>query len=1122
MKNKMLLIIKLGISFLVLSSLNLVKAQCSELFISEYIEGGGNNKSIEIFNPSRVTVDLASYTVELYKNGNTSSSVSVALTGNLLPDSVFVIVHSSANTALKNHADLLVNSLTFNGDDAITLEKSGVKVDIFGEIGTDPGTSWSNNGANTKDKTLVRKFSIQLGVTVNPSGFDPSVEWDVLPKDDFTNIGMHASACTPTCVNDTTQLAESICVDESFDFNNETLTTAGTYYDTLTNVGGCDSLIVLTLTVNQLPAVGASATTGLVCSGGDVTLTGTGAVVYVWDNNVTDGVAFAPNSTSDYIVLGEDANGCLNTDTITITVMNVSSPTITISTASATLCEGEGTSFTSAITNGGMSPSFQWKRNGSNVGTGLSTYTSQAPSTNNGDVITCDVTSSGQCGTTVVSNTITILVGTLDTVNLTQTICEGDSIVLGAQTLFQAGNYSEVLTNITGCDSLVNLELFVTPLTPSTIQDTICGGDAFQFGSSSLVSTGTYNDTLQAVSGCDSIVTLELFVKPVNETTLAEGICEGETYQFGSQTLSVSGSYVEVFTGANGCDSTSTLLLTVGIADTVVLTQAICEGDTITLGTQFIFAAGSYSDTLINVTGCDSIVNLEVTVNPIQYSTIEDTICGGTPYQFGGEQIISTGSYVDTLQSVAGCDSIVTLELFVKPVATTSLVEFICDGDSYVFDNMTLTLSGTYSDTLSGVNGCDSISTLHLIVGATDTLATSDIICSGDTVVFGTQSLTQTGVYTEVFTSSGGCDSLVSLTLEVVMNSSSNVYDTICSNDSVAFGGVFLTHAGVYVSTILNNAGCDSAITYHLAMLDAYSATIEQEICLGDSLVLGGVAYYQAGTYNDTLQSVNGCDSILSINLSLSYPTDTLVNESICNGSSLVFGSNTITTAGTYTEVFQSNLGCDSTVTMVVALGNSTDTSVVESICQGDIYYFGTQPLTQTGTYNQTFTNVTGCDSVVQLVLSVKVNPIVSITETGGDLIATQGDSYQWYFEGDIIVGATDQTYTPTEPGIYTVEMTAFNGCSATNNYTMNNVSITEISDLILGIAPNPSKGIFNITSSMNINYIVYNLLGDVIEQGHSFNANHTVDLSLKDNGVYILKVVTENNDTIIKRLIKN
>ncbi len=177
------------------SSLNLVKAQCTELFISEYVEGGGLNKAIEIYNPSGATVDLSAYTLKIYVNGSSSGSAPIALTGNLMSDSVYVVVNSGASTALKNKADLLVGALSFSGDDAVVLRNNGADIDIFGEIGVDPGSSWSANGVSTKDKTLLRKFSIQTGVSVNPSGFDPSVEWDMLAKDDFSNVGMHTSAC---------------------------------------------------------------------------------------------------------------------------------------------------------------------------------------------------------------------------------------------------------------------------------------------------------------------------------------------------------------------------------------------------------------------------------------------------------------------------------------------------------------------------------------------------------------------------------------------------------------------------------------------------------------------------------------------------------------------------------------------------------------------------------------------------------------------------------------------------------------------------------------------------------------------------------------------------------------
>src|SRR5205814_2289561 len=99
---------------------------------------------------------------------------------------------------------------------------------------------------------------------------------------------------------------------------NATATT--TYMVTGTDVNGCMNTATTTVTVNPLPTVVANSTATAVCTGSNVTLTGSGATSYTWDNSVTDGVPFAPGSTTMYTVTGTDANGCMNTDMITVTV----------------------------------------------------------------------------------------------------------------------------------------------------------------------------------------------------------------------------------------------------------------------------------------------------------------------------------------------------------------------------------------------------------------------------------------------------------------------------------------------------------------------------------------------------------------------------------------------------------------------------------------------------------------------------------------------------------------------------------------------------------------------------------------------------------------------------------
>ncbi len=128
---------------------------------------------------------------------------------------------------------------------------------------------------------------------------------------------------------------------------------------------------------------------------------------------------------------------------------------------------------------------------------------------------------------------------------------------------------------------------------------------------------------------------------------------------------------------------------------------------------------------------CDSIVVLTLTVQPALTGAYSQTICAGQSVSFNGLQLNTAGTYADTLQTIGGCDSIVTLTLSVNNVLQTTLQDTICNGDSYLFGGNNIQQSGIYSDTLVSVNGCDSIVTLQLFVNA---LPVPVIIRSGDTL----------------------------------------------------------------------------------------------------------------------------------------------------------------------------------------------------------------------------------------------------------------------------------------------------------------------------------------------------------------------------------------------------
>lgn len=177
---------------------------CSDLYISEYLEGTSQNKAIEIYNPTPFDVNLSEYTISTYNNGNTSPTNQQVLSGTLTSEDVYVITHSDASALILAEADESSGISWFNGNDAIALYHNDVLIDILGVIGEDPGesTPWDVNGVEfgMAEHTLVRNPLINSGETDWLIG---QSQWDVYPQNTFDFIGSHtATPCnfdeTPT------------------------------------------------------------------------------------------------------------------------------------------------------------------------------------------------------------------------------------------------------------------------------------------------------------------------------------------------------------------------------------------------------------------------------------------------------------------------------------------------------------------------------------------------------------------------------------------------------------------------------------------------------------------------------------------------------------------------------------------------------------------------------------------------------------------------------------------------------------------------------------------------------------------------------------------------------------
>ena len=200
---------------------------CSDIFISEYVEGSENNKAIELYNPTANPIVLDGvYTMGRDRDGAAAPMV-MPITGVIMPHDVRVFVLDKrdpngtaqelpVSEELAAVADTFLNPvyvqpnspMYFNGDDAFVLIKNNNQImDIVGKIGEDPGTAWfvpgdPNTRYWTRDQTLVRKASVLRGVSINPEVFDPSLEWDSLPEDTFSELGEHICNCSPISVEE--------------------------------------------------------------------------------------------------------------------------------------------------------------------------------------------------------------------------------------------------------------------------------------------------------------------------------------------------------------------------------------------------------------------------------------------------------------------------------------------------------------------------------------------------------------------------------------------------------------------------------------------------------------------------------------------------------------------------------------------------------------------------------------------------------------------------------------------------------------------------------------------------------------------------------------------------------
>ena len=314
---------------------------------------------------------------------------------------------------------------------------------------------------------------------------------------------------------------------------------------------------------------------------------------------------------------------------------------------------------------------------------------------------------------------------------------------------------------------------------------------------------------------------------------------------------------------------------------------------------------------LSNVAGGDKTSAKSISLRAEQTQWASDTATACDEYYWNGKTYTQSGTYIDTIPSIAGCDSIVTLTLTINRSITTEQTEVACDNYTWT-DGKAYTESGTYYQYLQTIHGCDSTVVLHLTVNRSIEIPYEVTACDSYTWSNGV-TYTQSGVYHDSLKTIHGCDSVEILTLTI--NHSDTAYFSATACDSYVWHDETYTTSGTYEYLTQTIHGCDSLEVLTLTINN--TVYTEEHITACDSYTWNGQTYATTGAYTYTTTATNGCDSIVTLHLTI-LPDATTESETLALCPSELpyeWYGQSLTEAGTYsaTEPY-AGMECDSVV----------------------------------------------------------------------------------------------------------------------------------------------------------------------------------------------------------------
>lgn len=496
------------------------------------------------------------------------------------------------------------------------------------------------------------------------------------------------------------------------------------------------------------------------------------------------------------------------------------------------------------------------------------------------------------------------------TILQTVPLCPNKSITINGMQHFAPKMVSDTVSGLNGCDTIFNYNLLLSPFDMGIHVIGLCDGETFTVDGVQYTAPATLTDTIPSLTGgCDTLCTFVL--KAWSQPTAAQTIsfCAGESVMIGGQLYSQPGTVqASIPSLTTGCDTLVTYTLIERPVPTRSTTIAFCPGESVIIGGNNYSQSGTVYSSIPSNTpnSCDTLVTYTLELKPQPTRSEYRSFCPGESVSIDGQTYTQSATVVSNIASTTtGCDTVVTYTLELRPQPSRSETLGLCPGESVVIAGQIYNQPGTVIASVNATyGGCDTIVTYTLEARPQPTRAETRGFCPGETVVIAGQSYNQPGsVIAEVKSTTGGCDTIVTYTLELRPQPSRSETLSFCPGESVTIAGQTYTQAGTVLANLKSTTGgCDTAVTYTLQLLPQASRAETRGFCPGESVLINGQNYTQPGIVVQNLPSALGCDTVVTYTLQYLTPAPSNIAVSCPKNMVMVTEPGEILMPVTYTD----------------------------------------------------------------------------------------------------------------------------------------------------------------------------------------------------------------------------